>query len=223
MRAFARICQPSRRTIDAVPAQPAQEPRRQERGRRRIESILDAAEAVIAEVGYDAATTNQIAARAAISPGSLYQYFANKPAIVEALGRRFLAHLTEANQRGVFTPGLAALPLPELVDRVVDPLVAFNLAHPAAKSLLAGADLSPDLAAATVELHDALCDRVKGLIAERVPGRSAADNELAANVSIQIFAGVLPSIVAAGPRERPRVVREVKAALVGYWASLENP
>lgn len=177
---------------------------------------------MIAEVGYDAATTNQIAARAGISPGSLYQYFANKPAIVEALGRRFLAHLAEAHESGLFDPGLAALPLRELVDRVVDPLVAFNLAHPAAKALLAGADVSPELAAATVELHAALCDQVEMLIAERVPARSPADNELAATVSIQVFNGVLPSIVTAGAEERPRVVRELKAALAGYWASLER-
>jgi AcrR family transcriptional regulator len=207
------------RTIDVVPTH---EPKRQERGRRRIESILDAAEQVIAEVGYDAATTNLIAARAGISPGSLYQYFANKPAIVEALGRRYLTRLAETHG-GLFGPSLGEVPLPELVDRIVDPLVAFHLAHPAAKSLLAGAEVSPELAASTVELHAGLCDRVEALIAERSPaGRTAADHHLAATVSIQVFSSVLASVVAAEPRDRPRVVHELKAALRGYWETLER-
>jgi hypothetical protein len=53
-------------------AQPVQ---RRARGVQRIASILAAAETVFAEVGYDEANTNRIAARSGISPGSLYQFF----------------------------------------------------------------------------------------------------------------------------------------------------
>lgn len=72
---------------------PAETPRRQQRGLQRIEQILDAAETVIAGDGYETATTNQIASAAGISPGSLYQYFANKKAIAEALCRRYIEEL----------------------------------------------------------------------------------------------------------------------------------
>ena len=58
---------------------------RQERGRRRIEGILEAAARVFAEVGYEAATTNAIAREARTSIGSLYQFFPNKGAVLEAL------------------------------------------------------------------------------------------------------------------------------------------
>lgn len=196
-------------------------PRRQERGRRRIELILDAAEQVLAEAGYDAATTNVIAARAGISPGSLYQYFTGKPAIVEALAQRYLSRLAQL-RGGVFGPEPVGLPLAELVDQTIDPLVAFNLAHPAATSLLAGAGLSPELTAATKDLHAALCDRVEGLIGELAPGRSGRDRQLAATMSIQIFSSTLPAILAAPPGDRPPVIRELKSALGGYWAALER-
>jgi AcrR family transcriptional regulator len=53
---------------------------RRARGLQRIASILNAAEAVFTEMGYDRATTNHIAARASISPGSLYQFFSNAEA-----------------------------------------------------------------------------------------------------------------------------------------------
>src|SRR5713101_6888339 len=46
--------------------------RRQDRGVRRIEAVLDAAEAVFAEAGYEGATASAIATRARISQGSLY-------------------------------------------------------------------------------------------------------------------------------------------------------
>src|SRR5207245_6697690 len=62
--------------------------RRQERGVRRAEAVLDAAEQVFAEVGYDQATTAAVASRAGISPGSRYQFFPNKQAIAQALGLR---------------------------------------------------------------------------------------------------------------------------------------
>jgi AcrR family transcriptional regulator len=42
------------------------------------ESILRAAEALFAEAGYQGATMAQIAARAGMSTGNLYRYFANK-------------------------------------------------------------------------------------------------------------------------------------------------
>ncbi len=50
-----------------------------------VERILDAGRRVLIERGYDGATTNRIAEVAGISPGSLYQYFPNKDAIISAI------------------------------------------------------------------------------------------------------------------------------------------
>ena len=195
------------------------EPRRQERGRRRIELILDAAEEVIAEVGYEAATTNLIAARAQISPGSLYQYFANRAAIVEALNARFVAHLAAA-RHGLDVVDLVGRPIPVLVDRIVDPIVDFSVAHPSANALLASVDVVPELAASGRALHTAIAERIGALVAAIAPGRGAHDRALATTVSLQILAGVLPTIVTAPPRERRALVRELKRALGAYWSTL---
>jgi AcrR family transcriptional regulator len=81
-----------------MPPLPAHSPRktpRQERSRRTVERILDAATRVLAERGYDGASTNRIAAAAGLSNGSLYQYFPNKDAIVVAVLDRFADHLAE--------------------------------------------------------------------------------------------------------------------------------
>ncbi|MFJ8631667.1 ScbR family autoregulator-binding transcription factor [Streptomyces sp. NPDC093568] len=57
----------------------------QERGIRSRRSILEAAAAVFGERGYDAASTNEILARAGLTRGALYHHFPSKEAIAAAL------------------------------------------------------------------------------------------------------------------------------------------
>lgn len=199
---------------------PRAAPRRQRRGLERIALILDTADQVFAEVGYAGATTNLIAARAGISPGSLYQYFANKEAIAEALATRYV-EVMDAAYGEVLDPAVAELPLPELVDRVVDPLLELHLAHPGAKDLLGGADLTPALAEATQHLHEAVLDQTEAVLAARLPDLDPTARRRATVVTAQIFKGIQPAVVAAPAADRPALVAELKAALVGYWQVLE--
>jgi AcrR family transcriptional regulator len=69
---------------------------RQERSRLMVESLIDAAARVIAERGLADTTTNHIATRAGVSVGSLYQYFATKEALIDALSERMRKELTQA-------------------------------------------------------------------------------------------------------------------------------
>jgi AcrR family transcriptional regulator len=65
-------------------------------GKARVAAVLEAAAAVIAEEGYDAATMAQIAARARSPIGSLYRFFPNKEILAEALIRRYAVLVNEA-------------------------------------------------------------------------------------------------------------------------------
>jgi len=58
-----------------------------------VESIMDAASELLRMHPIEVLTTNQIAARAGISVGSLYQYFANKQAVLSSVAAR-LEHRT---------------------------------------------------------------------------------------------------------------------------------
>ncbi|MCD2196010.1 TetR/AcrR family transcriptional regulator [Actinomycetospora endophytica] len=55
----------------------------QERSRATVERILDAGRSVLLERGFEGASTNRIAAAAGVGPGTLYQYFPDKEAILE--------------------------------------------------------------------------------------------------------------------------------------------
>jgi AcrR family transcriptional regulator len=61
----------------------------QARSQERVNRILDVAEALFVAQGYAATTTNEIAKQAQVPIGSLYQFFSDKKAIVQALTVRY--------------------------------------------------------------------------------------------------------------------------------------
>ena len=61
----------------------------QARSRARLRQVLDAADELLAREGAGAFTTNRIAETAGIPVGSVYHYFPDKEAIVEALALRY--------------------------------------------------------------------------------------------------------------------------------------
>lgn len=63
----------------------------QTRARQKVELILEATLRILDREGPDALTTNRIGAVAGVSIGTLYQYFADRRSIVEALVQRELA------------------------------------------------------------------------------------------------------------------------------------
>lgn len=91
----------------------------QRRSAARVAAILDACAALLDEFDYDELTTSKIAERAGVPIGSLYQYFPDKRAVVQALTMRNLDAFTAEVER-IF--GGTNLPdgWPEAVDLVLD-------------------------------------------------------------------------------------------------------
>lgn len=73
------------------------EPRipRQERARYKVELMLEAAIRLLEQGGMDVLTTNAVAQTAGVSIGTLYQYFPNKDAILDALAEREMAQISQ--------------------------------------------------------------------------------------------------------------------------------
>ncbi|WP_167102491.1 TetR/AcrR family transcriptional regulator [Mycobacterium sp. DL592] len=94
---------------------------RQRRAQATIERIVDAGARVLVEYGYDGASTNRIAEEAGLSPGSVYQYFRDKDAIVLSVMQRLNDDLTGRIAAAV--PLTTALSLHELARSVVTSLL----------------------------------------------------------------------------------------------------
>jgi AcrR family transcriptional regulator len=85
----------------------------QERSRAMVERIIAAGQQVLLRDGYERASTNRVAAEAGISPGSLYQYFPDKEAILAAVVDRYSEELS-AQLTAVLADRLDA-PVPQLI------------------------------------------------------------------------------------------------------------
>lgn len=187
----------------------------QDRGQRRVEKILQAAAQLFVELGYEATTTNAIAARAETSIGSLYQFFPNKEAILHALAARYLDHLRALYDR-VLTPDTAYLPLPLLLARIIDPLAEFKGAHPGFEPIFFGAHASPSLAQAAQELHQEVIRRVDAIFASRAPALTVHERNLHVTISVAVVEALLPLAEKAGEPRHAEVVAETKRLLLLY-------
>jgi AcrR family transcriptional regulator len=68
----------------------------QARSTASVDAILEATIQVLLHVGKERLTTTRVALRAGVSVGTLYQYFPNKSALLQAALRRHLAEVTDA-------------------------------------------------------------------------------------------------------------------------------
>ena len=78
-----------------IPLNPRKSPV-QARSTASVDAILEATIQVLLDVGKERLTTTRVAMRAGVSVGTLYQYFPNKSALLQATLKRHLNEITEA-------------------------------------------------------------------------------------------------------------------------------
>jgi AcrR family transcriptional regulator len=142
---------------------------RQPRSQERFDKIIETASKLFLERGFDGTTTNEIASRADVSIGSLYQYFDNKEAIVEALADRYVDALREVTA-DVVAANVDDLSTAAAVDALLDPILKFHLSYPEFRTLWLAAETSPELKASLHTMDEELVGRTRELLKARVPG-----------------------------------------------------
>ncbi|MFD6911044.1 TetR/AcrR family transcriptional regulator [Streptomyces virginiae] len=188
--------------------------RRQARGERRISQLLAAAAGVFCRTGYASASTNAIAREAGVSPGTLYQYFPNKEAIAVELGGQLLQRAHETHGQA-FRPENLRRPLPELLDAVLDPVIAFNCENPAFWALMHGTGV-PGIAQEHEELHVGLLARIEAVLRDFCPEASTQELTHISNMILGIFKSSLDLILAHEGEERAAYTAELKTVLLRY-------
>jgi len=186
-----------------------------DRGRRRVAQILQAAEQELAESGYDNFTTNGVAARAGISIGSIYQFFPNKEALVEALAERFHTATRDLYDR-LFAELTTDLTLAQMIDYLIDPLVAYTSSNPAFEVLFCSVITPRSLGSAVSAVRAEIVDRVHALFYAKRPDLSEQRREIYVAVSVQAVEALLPLASTGEEAHRAEVLREIKRMLLAY-------
>lgn len=173
----------------------------QERARATVEVLLEATAQVLVEVGYARLSTNRVAKRAGVSVGSLYQYFSDKDALVEALARRVTERQVE-----VIVGRLSVAddePLASVVDGLIRGIVESKRIEP--ELALALATEVPRQGRLDTEraMLQRLCEVVSAALRRRSDVR-AVDTELAAFALVHATFAVIRGAV----EDRPELLGE---------------
>ncbi|MBN1427267.1 MAG: TetR/AcrR family transcriptional regulator [Anaerolineae bacterium] len=188
----------------------------QSRSQERVDSILGTAADLFTEVGYEAATTNAIAERAGISIGTLYRYFADKDAILRALAARY--HREEqALFDQVFTDDVGYLPLPVLLDRLIDPFLDLYCGCPVYAHILLGTDVSADIAAASQEIEQEVIERLADIMQKVAPQIDARQARLTAVICKSAVKSLISLRSSSNDEDfRVQITSEIKQMLLAY-------
>ena len=193
----------------------------QKRGQQRVEEILDAAEAVFGDMGVDSATTNAIAERAGASVGSLYHFFANKDAILQALAERYAETMkrTLAQKLRIDEPWI---PLPELFREMIESFAQMDEAHPGYLAVCRATDsASGGKSQVSLQTEAHMQELVRTLLSRRMPGIPGAEAARHAALSVVVVHAVLDHAMSVQEPMRSGIRSALVDMLVRHFTPLE--
>ena len=184
------------------------EPRKspvQARSAASVDAILDATIQVLLAVGKERLTTTKVAARAGVSVGTLYQYFPNKAALLQAALRRHLNGVAEIVERTCREQ--QGQTHRQMVTALVSAYLEAKMRNP--KTSVALYSVGSDVDGATIAQEMGI--RLNRAIVRMLTSSSdplAADPELVATMLQGAMVGVIRSwLECGGPGEQCEAVR----------------
>jgi AcrR family transcriptional regulator len=182
-------------------SKPVLEPRKtpvQERSNASVQAIQEAAVQVLLSAGKEGLTTRKVADRAGVSVGTLYQYFPNKSAMLQAVLRNHLEGVARAIH--VVCEQYKGASLDEMAIALVQEFMKAKLLHVEVSRALyqvsddvGGAEIARKNAAGNVAAVAALLESAKENLTE--------DSQIVASIVLSTMAGVSRRMLEARLRE----------------------
>ncbi|MFE9258180.1 TetR/AcrR family transcriptional regulator [Streptomyces sp. NPDC006879] len=192
----------------------------QARSRARVEAILAAADRILSLEGYEALTMRRVAQEAGSPVGSIYQFYPDKSAVVDALGQRYLEAFKTAVDELV---GRAlAGELTDLVDTVVDVYVDLFRSQPGGMALWAGRHLSAELARADEASNTLVAEGLLRIV-EHLTGEPGGERaRRATRMAVWAANAVLHEVFKGDGEPDLATVEELRRMLNAYWEDLRG-
>lgn len=196
--------------MPSVFARPERIVPKQKRASERIESFLDTAAEIVAEIGYEATTMTAIADRSGASIGALYRYFPDKISVARALLVRF-AQQVDLHWSSLIEEA-TELSVEEFAGRLVGQMAEFAAEHPAYLPLIA----APIKFARDAAVRQNIRDQFAKAFIARNPNLTRDRALLIANVVVQVLKGLVSLYATLPARDRASVIAEYERLLTLY-------
>ncbi|GGJ36156.1 TetR/AcrR family transcriptional regulator [Deinococcus roseus] len=185
----------------------------QQRSRERQERILQASSELIAAHGSDLLRMAEVAQKAGIPIGSLYQYFPDKSSVIQALAERFIAEGQQCSQQEL-SQVKHPEDLPNALRRITEGYHQMYLAEPALRDIWGATQADKvlqQLDTQDIEVHAAmLCAVLERLY----PGQPAADRSMPALVLMQLITATVRFALSFSPPQDRQVLETFQHMVV---------
>jgi len=180
----------------------------------RVARMLDACAELVDEVGYEQLTTTLLAERAGVAIGSIYQFFPDKRAVVQALTLRSLeAYLQRISGRlssATFTHWWDG------VDAAIDEYIDMHRTVPGFRTLHFGDVVDVHLLDEERDNNAVIASALVGLLVTDLDMQSGPDVEFAVMIAVEAADALIQVAFRRDPNGDPRVLAEAKSLIREY-------
>lgn len=191
----------------------------QARSRERFNRILQAARSVLVDTGFESFTFDEVARRAEVPIGTLYQFFANKYVLICELDRQDTADNIKEIER--FSEHVPALQWPDFLDEFIDHLARMWQEDPSRRAVWHAIQSTPATRATGAATERQMLEMLAGILEPLAQGMEYEQRiELAGFLVHTVVSLLNYAIRADEPEAVNTVVAEIKRMLVAYLFSV---
>lgn len=195
------------------------EPRRrptQERSHKKFDQLLVVSRELLLEVGFESFTCEEVAHRAELPIGTLYQFFQNKYVIVCELDR--VDSVAVKKELQDFSEAIPSLDWPKFMERLVDHMAQMWATDPSRRAVWHAMQSTPATRATAAVIERDLAAEVARALAPLTPGMPRERRTVIAEVIVHLVYSMLNFSIRDGQSHDESVI-ELKRLLSAYLLS----
>jgi AcrR family transcriptional regulator len=180
----------------------------------RVQRMLDACADLVDQVGYEALTTTMLAERAEVAIGSVYQFFPDKRAIVQALTQRnleaYLERITARFANDQFGHWW------DVVDAGIDEYIDMHRNVPGFRALHFGDVVDVHLLDAERDNNTIIAERLAGLLVSQIGAVAGPRLDFALAIAVEAADALTKMAFRRDPEGDEEVLAEAKTLIRDY-------